>query len=154
MAPKVFIDQDNQATFICPECGTAKQVDVKQFKSHKRAIRIRCTCTCGHQFPVVLEHRKQARKQAHLSGSFSNRRGVHGNLRVIDVSQSGLKLEFDFFPKLELGDRLRVIFILDDAKGSRVEKDVIVRNLTKPFAGVEFLDKNHYGAFGAYLLYR
>ena len=36
---KVFVDETNQATIICPKCGLKKDVDVTKFKNTQKKLK-------------------------------------------------------------------------------------------------------------------
>ena len=69
MINTVSITKSKKATFICPECGQLKIVDVRKFVYSNRKIKINCKCSCGHQWISVLERRKHVRKMVNLPGT-------------------------------------------------------------------------------------
>ena len=69
---KVYVDDANQATIICPKCGLKKNVDVTNFKNTQKKLKAKCRC--GEVFRLTLELRKHFRKKVRLNGEYS----VHG----------------------------------------------------------------------------
>lgn len=51
---KVFINNDNMATFVCPTCKRQTTADVAEYKDIDKAVRIQHTCSCGHSQTVLF----------------------------------------------------------------------------------------------------
>jgi len=153
MIQKVYVSNDKKATFQCPECGLVKEKDVSKFISLKSTVKIKCKCVCGHAYPVVFERRQHVRKEVNFSGTYVWGK-ESGSLLVKNISQAGLCLMMDFKTSLKVGDQFVVKFTFGKAPNSEVEKEVVIRTVIPPILlGGEFISKNHYGKFGAYLLY-
>jgi len=152
MPQKVFATRSGKANFTCPECGKVKQMDVSRFRNVDKEIKLKCTCICTHTFSVILERRKYIRKAVNLDGSCH-----HDNewypVKVIDISRLGLKIKIEAGLNVSPGEKLVIDFVLDDADGSRVSKEVIIRTVPKTALGVEFLSQDHYDKLGTYLLF-
>lgn len=142
MVQRVFISSKNTATFICPECNSAKTVDVARYAAIQQKVTVKCRCACGHHFEVILEKRRQYRKTTDLPGTYfyrmANGEMDKGNMRVVDVSSSGLKLKLAVARDFTIGDTLRVEFHLDDKRRTFMEKKVIVRNVQSNLVGTAF----------------
>jgi hypothetical protein len=142
MLPKVFIAGNNTATFVCPQCGNVTTTNVAKYATVKKRVTVKCRCSCGHQFAVSLEKRRQYRKATDLPGMFFYRRPNgeqdKGSMRVVDISSSGLKLKLNVERHFNEGEILRVEFHLDDKRRTLMEKDVIVRNVHKNLVGTAF----------------
>ncbi len=151
---KVFISQDNTATFSCPKCGKTKTTDVSRFNDVTTEVRLKVKCPCGHSHTIFLERRKHIRKNLNLTGTFTRAGGTErGHLIVTDLSRSGMKLRIGGGKTVAVDEKLAVSFFLDDPKRSQVEKQVVVRSVSGRLAGVEFLFGEHYDQLGTYLLY-
>ncbi|MCK5164607.1 MAG: PilZ domain-containing protein [Desulfobacula sp.] len=152
MALKVFITRSGNANFSCPECGQTRQMDVSKYRNVDKEVKLKYTCTCKHVFSVILERRKHVRKDVNLNGEI-----ILGNKRypvnVKDISRLGLKIRTKGILDLHLQDKVAVEFILDDAGGSRVSKEVIIRKIDQADLGVEFVSHDHYDKLGTYLLF-
>lgn len=146
MTQKVYITDDLKATFVCDKCGHARIEDVSRYAHVGRAMRVRCTCRCGHNFSVTLEKRKLIRKDCSFMGRYTHR-DTEGDLsqeriRVINISRGGLRIELMGDKTLDVDDRLDVEFRLDDESRSEIRKTVIVRNIHEKTIGAEFVDSD------------
>ncbi len=142
MSQKVFISANDTATFVCPQCGNAGTTDVSKYASIDRKVTVNCRCNCGNHFKVILEKRRQYRKQTDLPGMYfhrlSNGSVLKGTMRVLDISIKGLKLKLTAAPDFKVGTALRVEFHLDDKRRTFIDKEVIVRNVNKNLVGTSF----------------
>jgi hypothetical protein len=159
MNEKVFINRDDSATFVCPQCRRSKTVDVSHVIKADRSVKVKCRCTCGHAYAVMLERRRHYRKPANLPGVYTHladgKQVDRGPMNVIDLSRNGLKLQPVFGTQrgFQVGEKLLVEFQLDDRTKSQLKKEVVVRTVTPQFVGTEFVSDNFYeNALGFYLL--
>lgn len=151
---KVFIGDNNRATFRCPRCDKSKTTDVSRYKDIQKAVRVKCSCPCGHSYTVLLERRKHIRKNLNLVGTYVYENGQEqGRMTVLDLSRSGMKIKLNFKPNMQIGDKLLLTFNLDDAQHSQVQKEVVVRSIHDTVLGVEFTSQEHYDKLGSYLLF-
>lgn len=72
---------------------------------------------------------------------------------VTNVSYGGCRFEASVSHDLQLGDHVKVAFSLDDAEGSMIKKEAIVRNITGAHIRCEFilLPDRHDGDLSCYL---
>jgi len=152
MAEKIFLTKNAEAVVLCPECGKTKMIDFERFIDADREIKLKVTCKCSHVFSVILERRKHVRKQVDFHGGLINGSKKY-SIDVIDISRMGLKLRTEEVLDLNYDDKVVIEFILDDADGSKISKEVIIRKIDKEYIGAEFLSQSHYDNFGKYLLY-
>jgi hypothetical protein len=154
MTEKVFIGSNDMATFKCPACSKTRTANVSRFRNIQKAVRVKCKCPCGHTYAVLLERRKHIRKDTNFTGSFIHENGTErGTMRILDLSRSGLKIETNFPTQINVGDKLRVEFTLDDRQHSQVTKEVIIRSVSGKSLGAEFTSLEHYDKLGSYLLF-
>jgi len=154
--PKVFMNKENKATFTCPKCKNARVKDVSQYKDIDRAVKVKCKCSCGHVYTVLLERRKHIRKPVNFIGSYTaDEKGmdVKGRMTVTDISRTGLRFRMQMQHYFEPGDTLDIEFQLDDNEQTLIKRRVIVRSVQGLSVGVEFTSDQHYDKLGAYLLY-
>lgn len=154
MPEKVYIGENNMATFRCPKCDKSKTTDVSRYKHIQTAVRVKLKCPCGHAYTVLLERRKHVRKNLNLTGSFfheGNR--SKGTMTVLDLSRSGVRIRLAFAIEIQTGDKLNLEFTLDDKDHSVVTKEVVVRSVNDLLIGAEFTAKEHYDKLGSYLLF-
>jgi hypothetical protein len=152
MAEKVFLSDNKQATFVCPECKKSRTVDISKYKNLVNAAKIKCKCPCGHSYSVILEKRRYFRKETNLSGVYIYKVPGSGTvaceevekgiLHVLDISRSGLKIKLHLERKFQVGDILTVEFRLDDQQRSLVRKEAIIRRCSGQHLGVEFTTKD------------
>ena len=110
---KVYVDDTNQATIICPKCGFEKNTDVTNFKNTQK--RVKAKCRCGEVFRFTIEFRNNYRKKVRLSGEYIIKgRGEKGEMLVEDLSLSGIKFESLRPHQISKDDTLEVKFKLDN----------------------------------------
>ena len=158
MVEKIYINDDNKATFVCPKCNKTTVKDLTGYLRHKKTTRLKARCGCGHAYEVFLEKRKKFRKQADLPGSYkfsamnSNIYEHIGAMTVKDISYSGLRIKLQMMPRFKVGDTLVVEFRLNDANRSQIKKKVMVKNMKGLNAGLAFSSpQNHDSVLGFYL---
>jgi len=150
---RVFIDSENNARFVCPECELNKIVDVSKYKNSDKAVRVKCKCTCGHSYAAILERRKFYRKDVFLQGTYTaSSNNQQGSIIVRNLSRSGMRFELKSKSEIKVNDKMNIDFKLDDGPKSAVNKEVIVRSISGMFVGVEFTSLDHYDKLGPYLL--
>ena len=141
MIEQVFVDAQKKATFKCPECDNSWTKDLTKLKSHKKLVRLKCKCPCGHSFPILLGKRRHFRKNADLDGAFiHDKLKTRGLINIKNISKSGIGLKLSTDQFIHEGDRLEVRFNLDDPSKSYICKEVVVRKIEGNYLGVEFSD--------------
>jgi hypothetical protein len=150
---KVYVDQDDTATLLCPNCGFSKTANVAKFKDRKEPLKIRCKC--GSTFSVSFEFRRAHRKEANIRGDYCGLpacKDWHGML-VKNISLTGIGFATFTAHNLRKGAELRVRFTLDDASQSELEKDVVMRVVKDKYLGCEFRERALFDkALGFYLM--
>ncbi|MEJ2097767.1 MAG: PilZ domain-containing protein [Deltaproteobacteria bacterium] len=157
MVERVYPTASNLVTLICPECKKAKTADVSQFINKSRTVKIKSTCTCGHQWVSILEKRRQYRKSVNLAGTFDlirNEKVVdRGGMTVMDISFNGVKMKMNVDRNLQVGDHLNIEFTLDDDRHTLMKKRVTIRNKNGLFVGATFRTADPYDpVLGFYLM--
>jgi hypothetical protein len=141
MTVKVFLNDQQKATFKCPECEKSWTKDLSKFKNHEKMIRLKCKCPCGHSFPVQLEKRRHSRKSTNLGGAFiHDLKKYRGVITIKNLSKSGIGFEHSSGHFIHEGDRLELRFNLDDSKKSYICKEGIIRKIDGDYIGVEFAE--------------
>ncbi|BBO93008.1 PilZ domain-containing protein [Desulfosarcina ovata] len=153
--PRVFLNERQEGTFICPACNKGVIRDLSRFSGIESAVRLKCKCSCGHVYRVLVERRAHFRKSVNLLGRYFYKRGdgVHkrGLIRVRDISQSGLLFAVNSEPEFKTGDTLTVEFTLDDRDRSEIREEGIVKRIQANMVGIAFQTTDHYGKLGHYL---
>jgi c-di-GMP-binding flagellar brake protein YcgR len=152
---RVFINDNGQGTFICPACNKGVIRDLSEFLETRSAIRLKCKCSCGHRYRVLVERRRHFRKPVNLTGMFifQNSQGnpVKGLIKILDISQSGACFSVNSIPEFQIGDKLTIEFNLDDEDRSQIREVGTVRRIQTNIVGLSFKNTDHYGKLGQYL---
>lgn len=152
---RVFINNKGQGTFICPVCEQGVIRDLSRFADIASAVRLKCKCSCGNVYRVLVERRRHFRKPVNLVGMFfyrgAKKAPPKGLIKILDISQSGLRFSVNAIPEFEVGSKLTLEFTLDDEDHSQVQEDCTVRRIRSNIVGVEFDHLDHYGKLGRYL---
>ncbi len=171
---KAFVRPDNSVTITCPQCQATRSVSLDKLPPGKHLIKIKCGCATI--FPVQLEFRKNFRKQTDLPGRYqlltpagrepAARAGTSrgktlysakqepptNSCFVKNLSLTGAGLVIPGNHGLKVGDILRLEFVLDDQRGSELNKKAVVRLVSDSFVGCQFIDTREYDkALGFYL---
>ena len=152
---RVFLNDRGEGTFICPACEKGVIRDLSQFAETRTAVRLKCKCSCGNDYRVLLERRRHFRKPTNLVGMFFFR-GGHGSprkglIKIRDISQSGIQFSVNSIPEFEVGDKLIIEFTLDDEERSLIREEGVVQRIHSNIVGLDFKTTDHYGKLGRYL---
>ena len=139
---KIFLTDQETASFKCPKCNASKEANVSQYKKISTSVTLNVKCPCGNEYSVTLERRKFYRKETKISGKFTFSSlfddDQKGMMTVLDISKGGLKLKMASTPIFQKGDILEVEFNLDNKNSTPIRKQVYVRNVKDNFVNVEF----------------
>lgn len=152
-AQTVYVQQDNTAVVKCPDCGTARSMNVESFKGRRKPLKLRCKC--GSAFRVLLEFRRAYRKETRLNGNYVKLapKKETGKIMVKNISRLGVGFTTLTQHNLGKGDDVLVTFTLDDANRSEIEKRAVVRVVLDRYIGCEFTDQSqHDKILGFYLM--
>jgi hypothetical protein len=142
---------------------------VNALKVQPRGVSYKLRCKCGEGYSVFFEFRENERRPLHVNGFFRKVKEVHvrGTIRTVPASEGGLdKMEAKNISRNGLGfvvpaghdlkvdDKIEVMFKLDDAEGTRVERTAVVRRLAEDnYVGCQFMDVGHFDeATGLYIV--
>ncbi len=135
---KVFINDDNKADIICPDCRSVKTLDISLYKESSTASIMKFECSCGHTSMILVERRKFYRKGTNISGIYISGVEEEQPMTVKDLSLIGLKFKTESDIKITVGDKLFVKFPLDDEETVFVRKEAVVKSVSDEFIGAEF----------------
>ena len=152
---KTYIRPDKTAVISCPHCGRQKTLQVDSFKVHKSKLKIKCGCK--NIFTVNLEFRTRVRKRTNLRGSYVNhsQKGLRGDIKVINISVSGLEFTCLEAQSFKVDDELTLEFTLDDEHRDEISKEAVVRNVHTKSVGCEFAGSGEFafdGPLGFYIM--
>jgi hypothetical protein len=123
-----------------------------------RGRRYKSKCKCGQSFSVFFEFREHPRRELYVDGYYRPIREVYirGAVRadstsedlvrvlVQNISRTGIGFVVPTGHDLKVEDRVEIMFTLDDAERSRIERSAIVRRLAeRNYLGCEFADFGH-----------
>jgi hypothetical protein len=161
----VQVGPDHTATVTCPHCGLRYKVNALKVQPCKVGYKLRCRC--GKGYSAFFEFRENQRRKVHVKGFYRKLKEVHvrGTMRtapvseggldrmeVRDISRSGLGFVVPTGHDLKEGDNIEVSFKLDDPGDTRIERNAVVRRLSKDnYIGCQFTDVDDFeGAMGLY----
>ena len=117
----VYVDDTNQASIICPECGFSKNINITNFKSTQK--RAKAKCGCGESFRFTFEFRKNYRKNVRLAGEYIVKvTGEKGDVIIRDLSLTGIRFESLKTHEISTNDILEIKFKLDNSVRSEIRK--------------------------------
>ena len=146
-AMRVFVDMENQATFICPSCGKASPIDVSA--AEEGQIETETVCTCGHRESVIIDLRRAPRMTVVLSGEIVQEGEGPRPISVRILSRLGLGFEVAGPPAFKIGDEITIEIFLEDMGAAVIRKTAVVRNSDGRFVGAEFLTKENPSGYDA-----
>ena len=152
---KIFVKPDDTAVISCHHCGHSKTIPVGSYRGSKNRLKIKCKCK--NIFTIVLDFRKNFRKDTKLQGEFTNhsQRNIRGNIIVKNLSLTGLKFIYEEAGKFRTGDEITLLFRLDDTNRTMIKRKAIVRGIHENTVRCEFKKSSEYsldGALGFYFM--
>jgi len=140
---KVYVDDTNQATIICPKCGFEKTVDVTKFKDSQK--RLKAKCKCGETYRFTVEFRTKYRKDVRLPGEYTAKnKGEKGEIIIRELSLTGVRFESLKPHKISTDDTLEVKFKLDNPLRKEIRKLVKVIWIKDRTAGAHYIETKFY----------
>lgn len=141
---KAFVRADNTVTIVCPGCKMPKNANVGSFRDKCHYLKVRCPCE--NVFRVHLDFRQHYRKPVDLQGMFKSIKppGMGGEIKIKDISQSGLGFMITGTHFIDKGNTLSVSFTLDDKKETKLVKEVVVQSIDGNFVGCRFVERQAY----------
>ena len=136
---KVFVNDTNLATIICPKCGLKKKIDVTNFKNTQK--RLKAKCRCGEVFRLTLEFRKHYRKKVRLHGEyFVQGRDEKGEIIVENISASGIRFASLEPHYISRSDTVELKFTLDNPMKTEIHKLIKIVWIIDQNVGAQYID--------------
>ncbi len=136
---KVYVNDTNQATIICPKCGFEKNIDVTNFKNTQKKLKAKCPC--GEVFRFTLEFRKHYRKKVRLHGEyFVQERDEKGEIIIEDISASGIRFASLKPHYISRNDTVELKFTLDNPMRTEIHELVKIIWIIDRNVGVQYID--------------
>jgi hypothetical protein len=115
--------------------------NVEPYIGVRKPLKIQCRC--GWVFHAILETRRFYRKQVNLRGHYAKLgHRNYGPMIVENLSMSGIGFRLRVQHALEIGDRVRVKFVLDNRLQTEIVTDItvkiVIKQATGTFIGGEF----------------
>jgi uncharacterized Fe-S cluster-containing radical SAM superfamily enzyme len=131
---RLYANVENYASITCPQCQHVRVANVEPYIGVRKPLKIKCRC--GLVFHAILETRRFYRKQVNLQGHYAklNSRNT-GPMIVENLSMSGLGFRLRVPHTIEVGDRVRVRFVLDNRLQTEIVTDITVRIVIKQATG-------------------
>ena len=140
---KVYVNDTDQATIICPKCGLEKVVDVTDFKNTQKRLKAKCKCGEIHRF--TIEFRKKYRKDVRLPGEYIiKNKGEKGEIIIRELSMTGIRFESLKPHQISSNDLLEVKFKLDNPLRSEIRKVVKVIWIKDRIVGANYTETKFY----------
>lgn len=137
----VYLNEKNEATFLCKKCGISVTRELSKVIHAQTAIRIKCKCKCGNVFRVLVERRRDYRKNVNLLGMcrYLNDADLTQKLliKVLDISRKGLQFSINDMPGFTVGDKVLADFRLDDINYTEIKVKGAVKRIRSKNVGVE-----------------
>jgi len=140
---KVYVNDTDQATIICPKCGFEKNVDVADFKDTQKRLKAKCKCGETHRF--TIEFRKKYRKDVRLPGEYIIReKGEKGEIIIRELSLTGVRFESLNPHQISTDDILEMKFRLDNPLRAKIRKLVKVIWIKDRIVGAHYTETKFY----------
>jgi hypothetical protein len=139
MMKKIYVDESNQATIVCPNCGFEKNLDVMNFKeTHKR---LKAKCRCGEVFRLTLEFRQHYRKKVRLPGEYAVQgKTEKGEIIIEDISLGGIRFASLNPHYISREDKVELKFALDNPMKTKIHTPVKIKWIIDRNVGGQFFD--------------
>ena len=114
----------------CPFCGDGSMKQANSLPNGNQPTGISVSCSsCEKTYVIQIDFRQFFRKNTSLHGFYSKLVPPGGleRMTVFDLSLGGCGFTTSRPHSLNPDDRIKLVFNLDDAKHTRVEKDAAVR---------------------------
>jgi len=144
----VRLNEQYEGVITCGHCGTRKTVQLASYhfdaQSPSRDKKVKCVC--GTIFHVQFDLRKYPRIAVGLQGEIfqPGQKKKIGDIVIKSLSVGGIGFEISNEMLFRKGDRLEVVFYLDDDTQSVIREEIVVKNVQKVFVGAEFAHKEKY----------
>jgi hypothetical protein len=144
----VRLNERYEGVITCGHCGTRKTV---QLASHHFDVQNpsrdkKVKCVCGTIFHVQFDLRKYPRITVGLQGEIfqPGQKKKISDIVIKSLSVGGIGFEITSEMLLRTGDRLEVVFCLDDDNQSVIREEIVVKSVQQAFIGAEFAQKEKY----------
>jgi len=138
----IAVNEKGMVFLNCPFCENSSRRRAESFPNSNQPNGISITCSsCGKTYEIHLDFRKAFRKITFFDGFYSKLGSPGGfeKMTVIDLSLGGCSFLASGRHSLNPDDRIKLVFNLDNAQHTKIEKDVVVRIVKGRQIGCEFI---------------
>jgi hypothetical protein len=147
---KVYVANNKNVVVICPKCKNSQALDLTD---KDVPYSVMTTCSCGNQFSIQFDKRMHYRKNVGSTGLCCPSEDTEDNrlVRIVDISRSGLAFIKDRGRTFEVGEDVRLEFLLGEAKVNCI---VTVASVLDVRVGAKFsnLDEHTKKMIGFFLM--
>jgi hypothetical protein len=137
----ISVDAEGMFCLSCPFCGESSSRRAESFSNSNQPNGISITCaSCGKAYAIQIDLRKAFRKKTFFDGFYS-KLGTPGGfekMTIVDLSLGGCSFLASGKHSLNPDDRIKVMFNLDNAQRTKIEKEAVVRVVKGRQIGCEF----------------
>jgi PilZ domain len=136
---KIYVNDTNQATIVCPKCGFAKTIDTTNFKGTKK--RVKANCKCGEVFKFTFEFRKHYRKDVRLPGEYTIKQsGEKGEIVVQNLSLGGIQFTTFRPHQILTDDTIDLKFNLDNPARTEIRRSAKIMWVRDRDVGARYVE--------------
>jgi hypothetical protein len=138
----ISVNEKGMVFLNCPFCENSSRRRAESFPNSNQPNGISITCSsCGKTYEIQLDFRKAFRKITFFDGFYSKlgSPGSFEKMTVVDLSLGGCSFLASGRHSLNPDDRIKLVFNLDNAQHTKIEKDVVVRIVKGRQIGCEFI---------------
>ena len=135
-ARTVFADEKGMIYVLCPFCGDNSMKLAKLFPVHQP---VAIACSCGNAYEFQIEVRKNFRRGTALGGFYlkDDAPDYFLKMTVTDLSLDGCCLRVSDKHTLHVGDSIKVVFKLDNAKRTEIKRHATVLRVVGNIIGCQ-----------------
>jgi hypothetical protein len=137
----ISVDTNGMVFLSCPFCGDRNLKQAGAFPNSNQPNGLGVTCSsCKKNYEIQIDIRKHFRKRLFLDGFYSKLvpPGHLEKMTVVDLSLGGCSFIAPGKHFLNPDDRIKLVFNLDNAQHTKIEKDAVVRIVGERQIGCEF----------------
>jgi transcription elongation factor Elf1 len=138
----ISVNEKGMVFLNCPFCENSSRRRAESFPNSNQPNGISITCSsCGKTYEIQLDFRKAFRKITFFDGFYSKLGSPGGfeKMTVVDLSLGGCSFLASGRHSLNPDDRIKLVFNLDNAQHTKIEKDIVVRIVKGRQIGCEFI---------------
>jgi PilZ domain len=137
----ISVDAKGMVFLNCPFCGDSSRRQAESFPNSNQPNGISITCSsCGKTYEIQIDFRQVFRKKTFFDGFYSKLvpPGGFEKMTVVDLSLGGCSFLASSRHSLNPDDRIKLVFNLDNAQHTKIEKNAVVRIVKERQIGCEF----------------